>query len=227
MLYGIGVGPGPKELLTLAAVEAIQASHTIAYICDQQEFSYAKSVCEQLLNTQHQLLPIKLPMQNNRDQALAVYRQSATHISTLLAQHYNVGVLCLGDPMLYGSFIHLNRLIESSYTRHIIPGISAAQYLAAKLNVALATQKDNIAFISGLDQWVSVQNAILNFNTVVIYKPAKIIPTVMQWIKDKRLNKQCYYGEHLGHSKEKFFALNDQIVTPTYMSLLIVHSGIA
>lgn len=223
-LYGIGVGPGPSDLITLRARDTIARCKVIAYICDAKEQSLAKNVVQDLLQDQH-LHPIKLPMQMDRSYAIQVYRKTAEELQFYLSQGQDVGLLCLGDPLLYGSFAYIQANIAAHFNCEIIPGLSAHQYLAALSSRSLALQTEQVAICSGTAGFEKIQDALMRFDTVVVYKPARWLKEIESFIRLQGLQKKIIYGEHLGSPAQNWYVWPaENPAEPVYMSVLIIQS---
>lgn len=223
-VYGIGVGPGHIDLLTIRAQKIILQCSVIAYICDAEGTSLAKNVVQELLVTQI-LLPIQVPMQYHREQARRAYARAASLLREHLTTHAHVGILCLGDPTLYASYRYLRDHLGQDIDHQIIPGISAHQYLATQHACPLASLRENIAICSGTTELSRILRALHEFETVVIYKPERILADLTQFIKAQNWRKTIYYGAHLGSQRQVLRVWPDESIDqPSYMSVIIIQS---
>ena len=115
-LIGVGTGPGDPELLTVKAVKAIEAAHVVAYFAKQGRGGNGKAIVEHLLTAEKALLPLYYPVTTEvektdeayRNQITAFYDQSAAAMAAHLDEGRTVAVLSEGDPLFYGSYMHLH-----------------------------------------------------------------------------------------------------------------------
>src|SRR5258708_2329245 len=107
-LYGIGVGPGDPELLTLKAVRLVQSSPVIAYPAAEGRRSIARGIVSVYLRQDQIELPLRFPLSESALPAQRFYDETAEQLSEHLSAGQDVAVLCEGDPMLYGTFMYLH-----------------------------------------------------------------------------------------------------------------------
>ena len=143
-LYGIGVGPGDPELMTIKAVRIINQSDVIVVPGKQAEdsvaYRIAAGICEKL--TEKQLIAVEMPMV--RDEAIleAGHRAAAEQIEDLLDDGLTVSFLTLGDVTVYATYMYVHKLVAADgYETEIINGITSFTATAARLNTDLV-EKD-------------------------------------------------------------------------------------
>jgi precorrin-2/cobalt-factor-2 C20-methyltransferase len=114
-LYGVGIGPGDPDLLTVKATKVIAASPVVAYFAKAGRRGNARAIVDCWLNPSHVELPLYYPMTNEthfddppyRDALARFYKECTVAIASHLEAGRDVALLSEGDPMLYGSFMHL------------------------------------------------------------------------------------------------------------------------
>ena len=105
-LYGLGIGPGDPELLTLKAHRILTSVPVIAYPTMESGKVLARAIVASFIRPEQIELPMPLPFSVERS-SQPYYDQSAEHIAQHLSEGRDVAVLCEGDPMLYGSFMYI------------------------------------------------------------------------------------------------------------------------
>jgi precorrin-2/cobalt-factor-2 C20-methyltransferase len=141
-LYGLGVGPGDPELLTLKALRILQASHVVAYPAPDRGASFARSIVAAHLAPHQEEVPIVVPMRVERFPAASVYDQAASVIADHLAGGRDVAVLCEGDAFFYGSFMYLFERLADRFPAEIVPGVTSVSAASARLKRPLAARND-------------------------------------------------------------------------------------
>ncbi|MFA7553297.1 MAG: precorrin-2 C(20)-methyltransferase [Spongiibacteraceae bacterium] len=171
-LYGIGVGPGDPELITLKAHRLIQHADVIAYIVNRDGYSLAKHIAtESMANNSHAILmPITIEMNRDRLQANASYEVAALAISNELNKGRDVVFLCEGDPMFYGSFCYLLAKLPARFNATAVPGVSSIHSATAAVLTPLSLLTDNVAIVNGRCDEEVILNALRCFDSVLILK---------------------------------------------------------
>lgn len=131
-LRGVGVGPGDPELMTLKAVRMIAAAPVIAWFAKAGRMGHARTIAAQWLAAHHTELPMHYPVTTEIPHAGPAYAQALDSFydtqAALLAAHLDAGrdvsVLCEGDPMFYGSFMHLFVRLHDRFATQVCAGVT-------------------------------------------------------------------------------------------------------
>ena len=131
-LYGVGLGPGDPELVTMKAARVIGATLVVAYFAKQGRESHARKIAARYLRAgcEEVLLPYPMTTERPFDQpeyvvALAgFYEESAERLAKILSRGFDVALLCEGDPLFYGSFMHIFVRLKTRFRTEICPGVS-------------------------------------------------------------------------------------------------------
>jgi precorrin-2/cobalt-factor-2 C20-methyltransferase len=141
-IYGLGVGPGDPELITVKALKRLRAAPVVAYPAPETGASFARAIVARWLVPAQIELAIRVPMESARFPAEAVYDRAADAILGHAAAGRDVAVLCQGDPFFYGSFMYLfARLAERGHVE-VVPGVSSLAACAAAARWPLAARND-------------------------------------------------------------------------------------
>ncbi|WP_428484806.1 precorrin-2 C(20)-methyltransferase [Rhodopila sp.] len=131
-LYGIGLGPGDPELLTVKAVRLIQAAQVVGYFAKAGRRGNARGIADRWMTGNAEELPLSYPMTTEHafDSPVyvsilaAFYETAAATIAAHLDAGRNVALLSEGDPLFYGSFMHLFMRLRSRYPVTLVPGVT-------------------------------------------------------------------------------------------------------
>ena len=145
-LFGIGVGPGDPELLTLKALRLLRAAPIVAYPAPEQGDSFARSIVAMWLNVGQREIAIHIPIQPAAPPA-AIYDDAAAELAIELDRGDDVALLCQGDPFFYGSFIHLFTRLGRRYRIEIVPGVPSITACAAAASTPLVTRDEALAVV--------------------------------------------------------------------------------
>lgn len=226
-LYGIGVGPGDPELITLKAHRLINTAGTLAYIVNADGYSLAKDIARESLPQigSQRLLPIYVEMQPGRRQANRAYEEAARAIRRELAAGQSVAFLCEGDPLFYGSFSYLLERIGSDYPCVAVPGISSMHAASAAVLQPLALLQENLAVISARSTDEALLDALQRFDNLVILKGGRRRDQIRDLIVRSGRGADAQYLEHLTRAQERQVReIQDLPATPgPYFSLFLVN----
>ena len=145
-LYGIGVGPGDPELLTLKALRLLRAASVVAYPAPETGDSFARAIVASYLDPGQREIAIRFPMRPGPVPA-AVYDEAAATIAAALDDGDDVVCLCQGDPLFYGSFAGLLIRLAPRYPVEIVPGVSSLTACAAAAGIALVQRDESLTVI--------------------------------------------------------------------------------
>ncbi|MEM8702709.1 MAG: precorrin-2 C(20)-methyltransferase, partial [Pseudomonadota bacterium] len=132
-LFGIGLGPGDPELMTLKAHRLISSAKVIAYPAPDTGESFARSIAASTIPQNAREIPIVVPMRIDRFPAREIYDKAAAEIAKVLAAGEDVVTLCEGDPFFYGSFMYLFDRLCDRFEIEVVPGVTSLTACAAQL----------------------------------------------------------------------------------------------
>jgi precorrin-2/cobalt-factor-2 C20-methyltransferase len=145
-LYGLGVGPGDPELLTLKALRLLRAAPVVAYPAPEQGESFARSIVSSWLEPWQREIPIRIPMRTGLPPG-SVYDAAAAALGAELGRGHDAALLCQGDPFFYGSFIELWTRLAPRYGVEVIPGVCSLAACAAAAATPLVARDETLAVI--------------------------------------------------------------------------------
>jgi precorrin-2/cobalt-factor-2 C20-methyltransferase len=228
-LYGVGVGPGDPELLTLRAYHVLsQVPVIFVPLKDRKSKSYTSSVIDNLVkNSEKKVAGLVLPMLRDRGQLADYWRRAAESIWQYLEKGEDCAFVNIGDPLLYGTFIHILETLQKSHPEvevEVIPGISSINAAAARAVVPLASGDDNIAIISGNREDKVIREILQKFDTVVFMKMNTMFDKLLAILEELNLVEKCVYVRRCTTQDEEIIwdvsKLKGEKVD--YFSLLIV-----
>ena len=148
--YGVGVGPGDPEYMTLKAVRLIRENRVIAVPGQAAKESAAYKIAVQAVPelAEKELVPVYMPMVKDRELIDAEHRKGAELLKTYLDRGENVVFLTLGDPSIYCTFSYIQHYLEADgYPVELVSGITSFCAAAARLNLPLAEWDEPIHIV--------------------------------------------------------------------------------
>lgn len=225
-LFGVGVGPGDPELLTLRAWRLISNCDVIAYPQSTEGDSLARRICAPFIPEEATELAITVPMTNDRKPAMDAYDAAALKIATHLNDNRHVVFLCEGDPFFYGSFMYLFERMAANYKTVVIPGVSSLTASAAGIARPLAARNDILKVLPAPLEAERLKTEIQSADAVAIIKVGKHFDKVRSVIRDLDLETQATIIEAASRDDEKVTPLAD---VPDgerpYFSTILIYKG--
>ncbi|HEY9058572.1 MAG TPA: precorrin-2 C(20)-methyltransferase [Aurantimonas sp.] len=224
-LYGLGVGPGDPELLTLKALRLLKAAPVVAYPAPDHGTSFARAIVAEYLSAEQEEIPIVVPMRVERFPAAAIYEEAAERIGARLAEGRDVAVLCEGDPFFYGSFMYLFERLASRFPTEIVPGVSSVMAASAALKRPLAARNDVLTVIPGPLDDAALGARIEAAEAFAIMKLGRHFPRVKALIETLGLLDRCAYAERVSLPEERLLPLRDVSGDAPYFSMILGYRG--
>jgi len=185
-LFGIGVGPGDPELLTVRAIRAMKECGVIAMPDSGDEKRTAFDIAREHL-AEKSILPLALPMTRDPEELRKKREQAADLICEKLAEGKDVGFLTLGDPTVYSTYSYLHKLVVGrGYTASIIPGVTSFCAAAAALGQPLCEGGEPLHIIPAL--YGDLDNALSLSGTKVLMKSGKKLGDAIALMREKNLS---------------------------------------
>lgn len=225
-LYGLGVGPGDPELVTLKAARVLATAPVVAYLQTPGGASMARRIAASLIPDGVEEIPIVMPMATDRAPARAAYDEAARAIAACLDGGRDVAMLCEGDPFFYGSFMYVHQRLHGAYPVEVIPGVSSLNAAAAALHRPLAARNDIVSVIPATVDAVRLGTAIAAADVVAILKVGRHFDSVRAVLADMGLLDRAVLVTAA--------SCDDQAVTPLaglpdgprpYFSLILLYKG--
>ncbi len=224
-LYGLGIGPGDPELITLKALKRLQAVPVIAYPAPQEGDSLARAIVAPHLDGAQREIAIRMPMVAARFPAQEVYDRAAEAIGGELEAGRDVAVLCEGDPFFYGSFMYLFGRMAERYPVEVIPGVSSLTACAAVLGAPLVARNDVLTVVPATLAADEIARRLSDGGeAAAIVKVGRNLEKVRGVLGELGLADQARYVEHATMASQKILPLAavGKDAAP-YFSMILVH----
>ena len=226
MVYGVSLGPGDPELLTIKALRVLQESDVIfypgsSYQGTKKSYSFPLLMHHNLENKD--LRGFYLDMSDDRAHAKKVYEIIASEIKDLVTSGKKVSIVCEGDLSLYASFSYvLDHLKKIKIPVELIPGINSFSLGAAKHKIPLGLLKDKIIVVPRIKSIAKMSEYLDQFDTLILMKIKTSWTDFYQELAKQ--NWQFYYCERLGTDQEYISTDLQEISSRKipYFSLLII-----
>ena len=225
-LYGVGVGPGDPELLSLKAVRLISNADVIAYPAPEGGESFARAIAGSFIPEPCVEIAMAVPMRTERFAAQSVYDEGAVDIAEHLKAGRDVVVLCEGDPFFYGSFMYLHNRLAEQFDVEIVSGVSSLVACAGRLAQPLAGRNDVLTILTGPMDDEALEQRLSLGGSFAIMKVGRHLPRIRALLDRLGLLANAGYVERATLPNEKAMPLADvdDSCVP-YFSMILIYDG--
>ena len=235
-LYGVGVGPGDPELVTLKALRVLRASPVVAWFAGPGRASNARRVVAAHLHDDQVEVALVYPVTTGAVEdgsdyeglLAAFYDEAAIRLGALLADGRDVAVLCEGDPFFYGSFMYLYNRLRDGFETEVVPGVVSVVAGAAAIGAPLVCLNEALTVLSGTMPADELAARLQASQAAVIMKLGRNLPKVRAAVERAGLLDRAHYIERVTMDEERLARLAD--VDPAaapYFSMVVIPSAAA
>ncbi len=227
-LYGVGVGPGDPELLTLKAQRVLQSVPIIwAPQAGVSTESYAYSIAKGFINEETQEVVKSTFPTNDEEAAGEVWRVTAREIAKRLEAGRDVAFITEGDPMLYSTFAYVLETILTEYPHlpvEIVPGVSSVMAAAASAAAPLVTHGQRLAILPAVYGIDDLREAIALYDTIVLMKVNRTLLDALANLERLGLAGRTIYVRRASTESERVVQNIQELTSEDldYFSLLII-----
>ena len=225
ILYGVGLGPGAPDLMTLRAARLIENAKVVAYPTLAGADSFARSIAAGLIPEDAQEIVMDVPMSVERAPAQAAYDQGADEIATALDAGLDVVCLCEGDPFFYGSFMYLFARLSDRYEVEVVPGVTSVTACAARAGMPLAARNERLTVLPGPLPEAELRARIDGAESVVIMKVGRHLAKIRSVIDALGLTGSAVYVERATLAQEVVLPLAQAPDKAPYFSMILLTKG--
>ncbi|MEO7752507.1 MAG: precorrin-2 C(20)-methyltransferase [Terracoccus sp.] len=230
-LYGVGVGPGDPELITLKAARIIAAADVVAYHAGTTRASIARSIAADLITPGTVEEELRYPVTTGKVThpggyhvwLAEFYEECAARIEVHLAAGRSVVVLAEGDPMFYGSFMYLHDRLADRCPTEIVPGITALSGATAVAAQSLSRHEDVLTVLPGTLPVPELARRLADTEAAVIMKLGRTFAGVREALRQAGVLDRAIYVERATRPGQRVMPVADvDADTVPYMSIIVV-----
>jgi len=232
VLYGVGLGPGDPELVTVKAARLIGAADVVAYHCARHGRSVARSIAEPYLRgdqvEERLVYPVTTETTDHpggyEGAMEEFYAAAAGRLTAHLAAGRDVVLLAEGDPLFYSSYMHMHKRISGRYRTEIVPGVTSVSAASAALALPLVEGDDVLTVLPGTLEPEELAGRLRGSGAAAVMKIGRSYPGVRAALKDAGRLEQAYYVERASSGARQVIdrAADVDPSTVPYMSLVII-----
>ena len=230
-LYGIGLGPGDPELMTLKAVRCLKAAPVVAYFCRKDRRGHARTIVDGHLRDDCEEVRLAYPVTteipvHNAEYAACLapfYEDAAGRLAAHLDAGLDVALICEGDPLFYGSFMHLYVRLRARYPVTIVPGVSGMAGCWSAAGTPMSWGDDVLTVLPGTLPHETLRERLLGCDAAVIMKLGSNFSKVRAAVEAAGLMGEAIYVERGSMEGELVVPLAETTTTRApYFSIVLI-----
>lgn len=214
-LFGLGVGPGDPELITLKALRLLKSAPVVAYHAAKGKKGNALTIVEEYLSPEQRLLPLiypvtteKLPAHMNYEQVVSNFYSDITEqIASHLDRGQDVAVIAEGDPFFYGSFMYIHDRLADRYETQVVPGICSVLGASAVLGAPLVYRNQTLSVLSGVMSAGELKDRLASTEAAAIMKLGQNLDKVRTVLRELGLMDRALYIERATMANQRIVPL--------------------
>ncbi len=224
-LYGVGLGPGDPDLMTLRAHRLISGAKVVAYPALAGADSFARAIAADVIPKTAREIVMDVPMSVERAPAQEAYDKGAEAISEALERGEDVICLCEGDPFFYGSFMYLFARLADRFDVEVVPGVTSITTCAARAGMPLAARNERLTVLPGPLPEDELRMRIEGAESVAIMKVGRHLAKIRGVIDGLGLTDRAVYIERASLPEEVVLPLKDAPEKAPYFSMILLTKG--
>lgn len=222
-LYGLGIGPGDPDLVTLKARDVLARAPVIAYPAPEGGTSLVRAIAAPHVPDGRIEIVISTPMSADRFPADEVYDRYAAEIAGHLTAGRDVAILCEGDPFLYGSFMYLFERLAGDHSAEVVPGVSSLNAVAAAAGAPLVSRNEVLSVLPATLPEDELEARLANSDAAAVMKVGRNLAKVRRVLRRLGAEDAARYVERATMAEQRVMPL-DAVTgeTAPYFSMILV-----
>ncbi len=206
-LYGIGVGPGDPELMTVKAARLVsEADVIITPKTEKKDGSVALNIAKPYIKDHTEIVPVVFPMVLNDDTQKEGWEEARNIITKLLSEGKQVVFLTLGDPMFYSTYMYVYRLVENSgYKIETVPGVTAFCAIGSHLGYPIVEKEEVLAIVPATAPKEKIDKVLAVADDAVIMKVYRNFGEVQETLKKHNMADEAVMISRVGLDGEEIY----------------------
>lgn len=211
VFYGVGVGPGDPELITLKALKALEACPVLlvprSKDTSSDGLSQALSVVDKIIDIgRKEVLELLFPMTKDKEALIAARKEAAKKIAGKLKEGKDAAFITLGDPMLYSTFSYLVPFVKEGLPDievKAIPGIASFSAAASRALIPLAESDEKVLIIPASYSLDEIRDSLKSYETIVVMKVNKAFDKLLDLLSELGLEDNAFLASRVGWPGEE------------------------
>lgn len=230
-LYGVSVGTGDPELITVKGLRILQSSPIVAFPAGiNNRLGIAQNIISSWLQPQQQLLPLDFPYVLDKGELQQAWTVAAQKVKKHLQAGTNIAFACLGDVSFYSTFTYLAQALQQQAPEikvETVPGVCSPMAIASELGIPLTVNRQKIAVLPALYSVSELEIALNWAEVVVLLKVSSVYSQVWQILDRRNLLKSSAIVEKATFPEQQIYRdlRNYPQLKLSYFSVLLINKS--
>jgi precorrin-2 C20-methyltransferase/precorrin-3B C17-methyltransferase len=232
-LWGVGIGPGDPELVTVKAARVIAEADVVAFHSARHGKSISRGVAAPYMREdqieEHLVYPVTTETIDHPGGYQGAMDEFYEHASGRLAAHLEAGrsvaLLAAGDPLFYSSYMHMHKRLAQRFDAEVIPGVTAVSAASAALAMPLVEGEEVLTVLPGTLPQAELTRRLRETDAAAILKLGRTYPAVRQALKDSGRIDEAWYVERASTDRERIASADEVSDSDVpYFSIAVIPS---
>ncbi len=234
-IYGIGLGPGNPDLITMKSYNIILNSKYVFFFKKKGNESRALGIVKDLIPHSSKKIPLEYPVTTEIDSSNITYKtkmknfyqECVNEMNKILKKPSDICILCEGDPFFYGSFIHIFQIQKQYYEIEVVPGVTGMSGAWSASKIPMVTGKETMSIIMGTLSKEKLKIHLKKSDSLVIMKIGHNYEKIYEALKENNLINKAYLISDATTCNQKIYKINeiDNKKIP-YFSIILINKSI-
>ncbi len=230
-VYGVGLGPGAQDLMSVRTDRLVRGARHIAYFRKAGRAGHARKIVDGMLRDDVIEFPMEYPVTTEipvsdpryNDCLAAFYTVCIDHLATLVRAGQDVVVLCEGDPFFYGSFMHLYTRLQSIAPVQVVPGITGMSGAWTASGAPITWGDDVLTVLMGTLPEDDLVRRIRDTDALVVMKIGRHLDKLRRAVAAAGRAESAWLVEHAAMADQRVTRLCDAAAVTPYFAILLIH----
>lgn len=231
-IYGVGVGPGAVDLLSVRAEKLVREAKYIAFFRKAGRAGHARQIASTLLSkdvielAMEYPITTEIPLSDKRySEVLSeFYKKYSNKIISLSQTGIDLVILCEGDPFFYGSFMHIYSRVKDKCPVEVVPAITGMSAAWTATDIPITWGDDILTVLMGTLDKTTLENQLQDTNAAIIMKIGRNLPKIKKALERTGRFYDAFIVEYAAMDKQTVQRLSDyNTENAPYFSIIILH----
>jgi precorrin-2/cobalt-factor-2 C20-methyltransferase len=231
-IYGVGVGPGAVDLLSVRAEKLVREAKYIAFFRKAGRAGHARQIASTLLSKDVIELAMEYPItteiplsdQRYSEVLSEFYKKYSNKIISLSQTGIDLVILCEGDPFFYGSFMHIYSRVKDKCPVEVVPAITGMSAAWTATEIPITWGDDILTVLMGTLDKTTLENQLQDTNAAIIMKIGHNLPKIKKALERTGRFYDAFIVEYAAMDKQTVQRLSDyNTENAPYFSIIILH----
>ena len=231
-IYGVGVGPGAVDLLSVRADKLVREAKYIAFFRKAGRAGHARQITSTLLSRDVIELAMEYPItteiplsdQRYSEVLSEFYKKYSNKIISLSQTGIDLVILCEGDPFFYGSFMHIYSRVKDKCPVEVVPAITGMSAAWTATDIPITWGDDILTVLMGTLDKTTLENQLEDTNAAIIMKIGRNLPKIKKVLERTGRFCDAFIVEYAAMNKQTVQRLSDyNTENAPYFSIIILH----